>query len=99
MSVAQLESLYSEAVAALESGDYDTAILKAMAIKARLGTTPNVLRSLGGGGQQQLQWANVAAMNSFIADCRSLKNQARAESLGIQQTKITYARPDDTSDL
>lgn len=94
MSVSQLEALYTEAVAALDGGDYDTAIRKAMAIKARLAATPNVLRGLGGGGQQQLIWANQAALDTFIRECRNLKSQAIAENVGgIQQTKVVYARP------
>jgi hypothetical protein len=96
MSVSQIEALYTAAVAALDSGDFDTAIRKALAAKARLALTPNVTRSLAGGGQQGLSWANAAALDKFVAECRNLKAQSLAESSGgIQQTKVTYARPSD----
>ncbi|HEX5102405.1 MAG TPA: hypothetical protein VFV87_01245, partial [Pirellulaceae bacterium] len=70
--MAQLEALYLAAVAALDAGDYDTAIVKAQACKVRLATTPNVDRSLGGGGRQQMQWTNAAALDSFIRECKLL---------------------------
>ncbi|MDQ3288923.1 MAG: hypothetical protein M3Q42_11835 [Pseudomonadota bacterium] len=94
MSASQLETLYSEAVAALDAGDYDTAITKAMAVKVRLATMPNVERSLGGGGKQRTEWANAASLNTFILECRRLKGA----SLGLQQSKITYARPSLSED-
>lgn len=93
MALADLESLYAAAVSALESGSYDTAITKALALKARLATTPNIGRSLGS-GSQSLAWANAVALDSFIAECRKLKVQANAATYGMQRTKITYARPD-----
>ncbi len=99
MTIAQIESLYTEAIAALDAGDFDTAIRKAQAVKLRLATTPNLARSLGG-GNQSLAWAGPQAIDSFIADCRKAKAQALAESSGgIQQTKVTYVRPTPTDDF
>lgn len=96
MSLADLESLYSQAVAALEAGDYDLAINKALACKMRLATTPNLSRILAGGGQQMMQWANAASLDQFIAQCRQMKATAiAASSRGpIQRTRIIYSRPD-----
>lgn len=99
MSIAQIDALYAEAVAALDSGAYDTAIRKAQAVRIRLATTPNLSRSLAGGGSQSIAWASVAAIDQFIAECRKAKAAARAEAVGgLQQTKITYARPESTDD-
>jgi hypothetical protein len=99
MSIAQLDSLYAEAVAALDAGDYDTAIAKALALKVRLAATPNLSRSLAGGGQQSLAWGGAQGLDQFIAEVRKLKAQMLAErSGGIQQTKIIYARPVDSGD-
>lgn len=94
MTIAQIDALYTEAVAALDAGNYATAISKALAAKLRLATTPNLARALGGGGSQSLAWAGAPAIDAFIAEVRKLKAQALAESSGgLQQTKITYARP------
>lgn len=92
MSIAQLDALYQEAMQALDSGDYDTAINRALACKFRLATTPNVARAVGS-GSSSLAWANAVAIDSFVAEVRKLKIQANASTYGIQQTKLTYARP------
>jgi hypothetical protein len=92
VSIAQIEALYAEAIAALEAGDYRAAIRKAIACKARLATTPDIDRSLAGGGQQSLKWANAVALDSFIAETRKLMAQSIAESVGLQQSKIRYRR-------
>lgn len=93
MSIAQLETLYQAAVDALDSGDYDTAIRKALALKARLATTANVTRNLAGGGSQGLTWGGAAELNEFIAQCRKLKAESVYGSAGLQQIPITYKRP------
>lgn len=99
MSVSQLEALYSEAVAALDAGDYALAVKKALAVKVRLATTPNVLRSLGGGGQQHLVWANQQALDRFIAECKALSAADTVGSAGLQMMKLKYARPDGGDDF
>jgi len=93
MSIAQLDTLYDAAVAAMDAADYSTAVLKLMTIKARLATTPNLSKSLGGGGSASITW-NATELDTLISQCKQLKAQARAASNGpFQQTKITYARP------
>ena len=92
MSFADLESLYVAAVAALEAGDYATAIRKALACKMRLATLPDAERSLAGGGRQQLTLANAAALDGFIAQCKQLQSSTVAASRGVQRTKIEYGR-------
>ncbi len=94
MSIAQLDALYTAAVAAMDSGDYDTAILKLMALKVRMVTTPNLSRALGGGGSQSIGWnrGDVDSIDSLIRQCRQL--QAAVATGGMFQTsKIVYARP------
>lgn len=99
MTIAQIDTLYTEAISALDAGDYATAIRKAQAAKLRLATTPNLARALGGGGSQSLAWAGAGTIDSFIAECRKALAQKLAESSGgLQQTKITYARPTSTDE-
>lgn len=98
MSVAQLEALYNAASAALEAADYSTAIAKAMQLKLRLAATPNLTRSAGG-GEHSMEWANVAGIDAFIAECRKLQTAAAHASAGpIRQSKVAYARPESTGE-
>lgn len=98
MSIAELNTLYAEVVAAIDAASYDTAIAKIMAMKARLATTPNLSRSLGGGGSQSVTW-NATQLDSLIADCRKLKAAAAHASSGpFVQIPVTYQRPDVTDD-
>lgn len=95
MSIAQLETLYEAAIAAMDSADYSTAILKLMAIKARLVTTPNLAKSIGSGGTSSVAFNATSAgeIDSLIRECKQLKAQAASATKGVfQQTKITYAR-------
>lgn len=92
MSIEQLNTLYTAAVAFIDSGDYSAAILKLMAIQIRLATTPNLNRATGGGGSQGIAW-NAAQIDSLIAQCNRLIASDIAASTGpFQQTKIKYAR-------
>lgn len=94
MAIATLDTLYNEAVAAIDAGDYSTAIQVALKAKLRLATTPDVTRSLGAGSNQSLAWSNVAAIETFIREAKALQTAARATSGGpIRTTKIRYARP------
>lgn len=98
MSIAQLDTLYTAAVAAIDAADWDTAIAKLMAVQARLATTPNLTRSLAGGGSQGLTW-NPGQISELIANCRRQKAAARHASVGpFQTTKITYARAASSDD-
>lgn len=94
MSIVELNNLFSQATAALDAGNYDLAIQKAMAIQVRLATTPNVTRSLAGGGSQALSF-NPAQLDSFISGCRQMKAAATHRTVGpFQQCKIVYCRPE-----
>jgi len=98
MSIAELNSLYREATAALDAGNYDIAIQKAMALQLRLATTPNVTRSLAGGGSQALSF-NPAQLDSFISGCRQMQSAAVHRMSGpFQQCKVVYARTDSVDE-
>lgn len=94
MSIAELNTLYTAAVAAMDSADWDTAITKLMAMQARLASTPNITRALGGGGSQGIAW-NAASLKDLIAECRRNKaavTAAASETGPWQTTKVTYKR-------
>lgn len=93
MSVATLETYRDAANAALLAADYATAIKYAMAAKMMLATMPDASRGFGGGSQQQA-W-NRDAIDSFIRQCQTARNEAAgATTGGFRQIPITYARPD-----
>lgn len=89
MSAAELDILYSAYAAALEAANYDTAIIKLMAMQALLAKTPDLQHGLAGG---QATRYRVTDLDKLIANCRKLKAEALAASVGIQRTKVTYAR-------
>jgi hypothetical protein len=99
MSIAELNTLYTAAIAARAAGDYDTAILHAQSILLRLATMPNVTQG-SGGDTQGLTFPGADSVREFIATT----NQAKAAALhaaggGIfRQSKIVYARPDAVED-
>lgn len=89
---ADLEALYSAAIAALDAGEYTTAIKKAMAIKMRLLTSADLTADT-----KEIAWKRPSDADSFVADCRILQAAALHTSAGgIQMSKITYARVDDS---
>jgi hypothetical protein len=98
MTIAELDTLYSAAVAAIDAGSWSTAIAKLMAMKARLATMPNLARNLSGGGSQSITW-NATQLDSLIADCRRQQaaSYAANSSYGpYQQSKVTYELADDS---
>lgn len=98
MSIAQLEALYTNYAAARAAGSYDAAIGYLMDMKARLATTPNLSRNLGGGGSQSIAW-NATQLDSLIADCRRMKIAATHATAGpFVQVPVTYQRPDASGD-
>lgn len=92
MSIAELNALYTAAAAAMESSQWSTAITKLMAMQARLASTPNVTRSLGGGGSQGIQW-NSQSLADLISFCQKQSAAETAAASGPwQTTEITYKR-------
>ncbi len=98
MSLAALNSLYAAAEAAIDADDFDGAIKIALKAKMRLATMPNVSRAVGQ-GSQALAWANAAAIDSWIAEVRKLKNASLLAVGGpFVQTKVNYQRAEATGD-
>lgn len=98
MSVAELETIYDAAVAALDAGEYLTAKLGFMKLVARRAAMPDVERSLGGAGRQGIKWRDVD-LNSLIAQCDKMLTASRVASGGVfQQIPVTYKRVDATDD-
>jgi len=93
MTIAQIETLYSAAVAAMASEDWSAAISWLMQLQARLASIPNASR--GGSGGNQAYTFNPQGLNDLLNQCR--KEQAAkiaAESTvgPFQVSKVTYAR-------
>lgn len=96
MSIAELNSLYSQASTALAANDFDGAIRAALQAKMRLATTPDASRAVGQ-GSQALSWPNAAAIDAFIAQVNQLKTTARLSSGGPwMSTRVEYVRPGST---
>ena len=92
MSIAELNALFTAYATARAAGDYAAAIGHLMDIQGRLATTPNLTRSLAGGGSQGIAW-NAVNLDSLIGECKRLQAAALAAASGpFQQTKIVYAR-------
>lgn len=92
MSITALNSLYTAATTALDSGDYAAAIVAATKAQLLLGTTPNLARSLGA-GNQSITWNDGAAIDRFIAFCRQQQKVASVASVGpFFRVPITYVR-------
>lgn len=94
MTIAELNTLYSSAAAAMASASWDDAITYLMQMQARLASTPNIMRQLAGGGSQQIQW-NASQIDALIVQCR--RNQAAAVGAAStggpwQTSKVTYKR-------
>lgn len=91
MSIAELETLYAAAIAALDAGQYETAIIKANAIKLRIATMPSVAQRQGARTEFTAQW-----VDSFIAECRRLLAESSGTTrkpgfgLRFQQIKPVY---------
>lgn len=93
VSVSRLTALAEAAIAALENGDYATAIRSALAIKPLLAATPDMSRS-SAGDSQSMSFRNAEAIDSFVKECRQLQNQAAAQSSGgpFAQSLVRYQR-------
>lgn len=98
MTIAQLEALNSQYVTAVDAEDWDTALKVLTKISARLATTPNLSRAIGGGGNQAISWTaqGIAEQQAF---CRQMKaSAAHATSGPFVMVPVTYQRPDATGD-
>lgn len=95
-SVAELESLYTAAVAAMDSGDYLTAKQGFLKVMARRAVTPDLEQSLGTAGRQSIKWRDVD-LTSLIAECDKMLAASRTARRGpISTIPIRYKRPSAT---
>ncbi len=97
MTIAELNTLYSSAVANMDAADWDSAITDLMKMQARLASTPNISRALAGGGNQSIAWTS-ASIKDLIAECRRNATRATLEAATNtggpwQASKVTYKRP------
>ncbi len=93
MSISELENLCSAAIAAMDAGNWDTAILKLMAIKTRRAIMPNITQTGSGGGSRGISWT-ASEIDSLISECRKQKTSSAMASGGrIKTSRIVYERP------
>lgn len=95
MSLASLQALADAAVAALEAGDYATAIRKAISIKPLLAVTPELSRG-SAGDSQAMSFRSADAIDSFVRECRAAQNAAAAQSGGpFAHSLVRYQRAEE----
>jgi len=94
MSLSDLTTLCDAAIAAMDAADWNTAVLKLMAIKIRRATMPDMTASAGG-NTQGIRWT-PSELDSMIAECRRNQRAATVAARGpLRFSKITYARATD----
>jgi hypothetical protein len=98
MSIAQLNTHRTAAIAALASGDYATAIQNAEAMLLLI-TAPDVEQGLGsGGGNRSIEMPGGESIEAFITRMERRQNKAASSAGGssggvFAQSKVTRARP------
>lgn len=98
MSIADIEALNTAYVTAVDAADWTTALSVLSKLAIRLASTPNVARSLGGGGSQSIVWTaqSIAEQQRF---CRQQQSAAaHAVSGPFVQVPVTYQKCDATGD-
>jgi len=88
-TAATVNTLGDAASTAIAAGDWATALTKALAAQAQLSVLPD--SEYQAGGQTVLRY-DRRAVESLVANIRRQQSAA----LGMQQTKISYARPTDS---
>lgn len=90
MSLTALNNLAAAASAALEAGDYDLAIRKALACKPLLAVTPELTRG-SSGDSQSMAFRSGDAIDSFVREVRKLQTAETAQANGpFTQSFIRY---------
>lgn len=88
MSAALINTKVGEAVDAIESGDFATAITKLLAAKALLSARTDTRH-----GSSELRW-DRKAIDSLITQCRQEQAAAAVSNNGaLQRTKVNYVNP------
>ena len=86
MSLAQINTKMAAAVAALEAGDYATALTNALCAQGLVAASPTSEH-----GNDKISWQDNKIAD-FVANVRRAQ-AADTASGGMQQTKVTYVRP------
>lgn len=81
----QVQTLMDAAVTAIGSGDYTTALNKAVAAQVILAIVPDMVRNPSGGGGQTMTWTRQT-VNDLIVNLRRQQSAA----LGVQVVDNTY---------
>jgi len=89
MSVTDINTRVSAAVAAIDSGDYATALVKLLGAKALLAAMPDTKH-----GEVELEW-DREAIDSLITSVRTAQIGA-SNSSGLRRTNVTYVNPTST---
>jgi hypothetical protein len=90
MSLAEVQSKMSAAIAARVAGDYHEALALAVDAQGLLACIPDQ-----GKGTERLGWS-IDRIQNFIVNLRRLASSAAAAlSGGIQRQRVTYTRPGD----
>ncbi|MBE3132295.1 MAG: hypothetical protein IMZ55_02395 [Acidobacteria bacterium] len=91
MSIADVNSAMSAAVAALRAGDYATALTESLAAQGLINCLPSASRS-GGQLESELRYS-AADIDAFVSRVERMKNQAAAAAGGgMSHTPVTYER-------
>ncbi len=89
-TAASIDSKVSEAVTAIESGDWDTAMTKLIAAEALLAVKPDTRN-----GRTEIEYSEQRIRNLMVT-VRRQQNAAKFAAGGIQRTNVKYAAPADT---
>lgn len=89
-TAAEIDSKVDEAVTAIESGDFSTALTKLLSAKALLSGKPDTR-----GRTTEMRY-DRRSIDSLITDVRKQQTASQAAALGIQSTNIKYVPTTDT---
>lgn len=88
MAYSDVQTAMTAATAALQSGDYATALTQAIAAQGHMAVLPDGGLASATGGAHTMEWDDKKIEN-FIANIR----RRRGANAGIQRTLVTKVRP------
>lgn len=97
-TLTSIDTLMTAAIAAMEDGDFSTAMRKALAAQAYLSLFPDTVRAEGGGatsGASQSMRFDRLSIADFIKNLRKFANQ----SIGIQVENVSLEALGDLGDI
>jgi hypothetical protein len=92
MSVSDINTKCAAAAAAVEAGDYETALLKLRAARMLMAGLPD-----SQGADSGLRWDRTS-IDKMITDLTQQKTNSSTRTSGIRTTNITYKNPRSDSD-